>query len=334
MKKALLTIIISVSWIWVYSQSSINGSLTASSPTFNRPLEDMSGLSSYGTNVYYSVLRLTVTTTGTKTIDCVSSLLDPTDPDSFGFLYGPGGFNPASPLTNLIAADDDKDYTGGDYDFQINYNFTATGTYYVVVTTYSNDVTGAFTVTSTAGSVLPLKLMSFTAEKANGTSMIKWTTVQEENIASFEVQRGINGKTFQPVGTVEAANTSLGKSYSFTDMKPVNGINYYRLSIIGRDGSRTYSQVIALNHKNKEWDVSIFPNPSTNYINVQLIHAEKTNVVYAVVNSNGQVVLKGTKANFSGNVFSVDVQSLPKGSYYIKLTTTAEGETITPFIKQ
>src|SRR5258708_2768515 len=106
MKKSLLFSLLLLSGYFSQAQSVITGAITTSDPTFNRPGEGAppTALSTEGTNVHYDVIPVTVTAAGLVTFVCNGS----TNFDTFGFLYGPAGFNPANPLSNVLVGDDDS----------------------------------------------------------------------------------------------------------------------------------------------------------------------------------------------------------------------------------
>lgn len=111
---------------------------TAGGPTYNRPLEDLSGLSAVGTDVAYSVFDFEVTANGQYTFLNTSSF------DGFLFLYA-NSFDPTSPLTNALYADDDllAGFTTSGFAADL-----IAGTHYSFVTTgFANDDFGAFSNT-------------------------------------------------------------------------------------------------------------------------------------------------------------------------------------------
>ncbi len=116
------------------------GTLSNTDPTFNRPLTTTS-LSAVGTAVFYDVQPFFLSLAGSVTISVDSATFTPTPADdSFLCLYQ-GSFNPASPLTNLIAVDDD----GGPGALSlITINLAALTNYFVVTTSFSNGVTGPY----------------------------------------------------------------------------------------------------------------------------------------------------------------------------------------------
>ncbi len=117
------------------------GGLTYNRPNQGQPPASLSTVQ--GTNVPYTVFKVTVPTTGSYSfnIDC--------NYDAFSTLYSTD-FNPAAPLTNAIVSNDDKvntSHTGFD-----NIALTAGTTYFLVVAGYDNANFGTFTGTITGPS--------------------------------------------------------------------------------------------------------------------------------------------------------------------------------------
>ena len=99
---------------------------TSSAPTFNRPLEDLSGLSAVGTAVRYTSFVFNVSAAGDYTF------LTTAEFDSFLLLYSPS-FSSLSPLVNARIANDDliaPPFTTSGFAWTL-----ATGTNYVLVNT-------------------------------------------------------------------------------------------------------------------------------------------------------------------------------------------------------
>lgn len=110
---------------------------TAGGPTFNRPLEDLSGLSAVGTAVAYSAYTVSVGTTGEYTFVTTGAF------DTFSLLYGPT-FNRTTPLTNALAANDDLvSLTTSGFAYALN----AGASYVLVTTSFGNTDFGAYTTT-------------------------------------------------------------------------------------------------------------------------------------------------------------------------------------------
>jgi hypothetical protein len=125
---------------------------TVGGPTWNRPVggQPPTGLSTFATAVPYSVLQFNVTASGAYDF---LSLSNPAEWDNFLVLYV-DSFNPASPLTNAIVANDDFPTIGRAGFSAIS--LTAGTSYFLVTTGFENIDAGAFANSITGpGHVIP-----------------------------------------------------------------------------------------------------------------------------------------------------------------------------------
>jgi hypothetical protein len=166
-------------------------------------------------------------------------------------------------------------------------------------------------------SVLPVSLISFTAQKENQIAVLSWSTAEEINSDRFEVEHSLNGKNWQKIGSVAAkGNSSNTQWYSFTDNDPANGSNLYRLRIVDRDGTFEITRA-----KSLTFDIGIetvvYPNPVTERL---LLKTSDLGQIRRVefYNASGKSVLESETVTASG----IDVKGLPTGLYVIKVTRT------------
>ncbi|MCU7548468.1 S8 family serine peptidase [Chitinophagaceae bacterium LB-8] len=116
---------------------------------------------------------------------------------------------------------------------------------------------------------LPVRLVSFAVRKeGRSDAVIYWTVGEESNVDRYEIEvANGNGSGqqngFEKIGQVASlGNISQQRQYAFTDQEfPKSGIRYYRLKIIDKDGTFTYSDVKSLRFADtNNWIV--YPNPS------------------------------------------------------------------------
>ena len=174
--------------------------------------------------------------------------------------------------------------------------------------------------------ILPVQLSAFTAAKSGSTSILNWTTAQEQNSKSFIVECSNNGGQFLPIGTVAASrNTNAATSYSFVDFKPVAGTNYYRLQLVDADGKASYSKTIAIKFPQAEV-VNISPNPASSTLNYSVSSLQTTKATVSIISAAGQKVWVSTTTVQAGsNKLSVDVSRLPAGNYTLQVLNTPAG---------
>jgi hypothetical protein len=118
-----------------------SGALTASDPTFNRPLT-LTTLSAVGTRVSYDLYSFYVNTTGVYSIEALSfGGTAGLGADTYFSLYR-GAFNPSTPLSNLVQIDDDS---GAGALSLLTSTLQANTQYYLAFSAYNNNDYGAYT---------------------------------------------------------------------------------------------------------------------------------------------------------------------------------------------
>lgn len=153
------------------------------------------------------------------------------------------------------------------------------------ITVYVGELSGevTVTVTNTCGTAsdmqyvynnqecgninpLPVHMLSFTATAANEGVVLKWATAMEKDNDHFEVQRSLDGRSFETIGTVKGNGTvNTRTDYAFTDAKAVKGLNYYRLRQVDANGASEMSKMVRVSTNGKaSAAITIYPNPVTN----------------------------------------------------------------------
>lgn len=175
--------------------------------------------------------------------------------------------------------------------------------------------------------VLPVNIASISVAKSNGSHTVSWQTLNETNNAGFEVQRSVDGTNFSNILFVasKAVNGSSASSinYSASDVKPLQGTNYYRLKQIDKDGKTNYSSIVSIkNISSDAWAViAVYPNPVKDKLTVQLNTNDVNDVEVAIFNSLGKQVIRNKYIVLAGQTQTVtDVASLPMGFYTVRVT--------------
>jgi hypothetical protein len=162
--------------------------------------------------------------------------------------------------------------------------------------------------------VLPLQVINFFGKANSNSYIVYWSTVSEENILYFEIERSDDGIVFEKIGEVAGAGNSNGlKQYQFTDKKLTGQQYYYRLKQIDIDGRYSFSNIILLKNNGSKQDVVVSPNPVVNKVAI-LFQTEMINEEFLVMNSSGQVV---SKFIINGRTGSVDLSGRPAGLYLL-----------------
>ncbi len=158
-------------------------------------------------------------------------------------------------------------------------------------------------------STLPVELTKFEAQKLGSKVELEWTTATEVNNKGFHVERSENGKEWNALSFVVGEGTSLVfKDYAFTDERPNQGMNYYRLMQEDYDGAIEYSNIQVVVFKN---DFKISPNPSSSFITVN----DSSASAYEIFNMNGKRIMEGETENGR-----IEISVLEQGIYILNIS--------------
>ena len=176
------------------------------------------------------------------------------------------------------------------------------------------------------GSALPVEILYFTAVQDAVGVMTSWATATETNSDYFVVEKSTDGISFHDLGTVDGAgNSSAQILYSFPDTHPANGINYYRLRQVDFDGTRHYSDVAAVNILPFQNALSVFPNPSFDFIQCEFASAADGAVVMQIHDVTGKEVLsQRVLVNRGFNTVPLTISQLPYGVYHVQIINAAD----------
>jgi hypothetical protein len=200
---------------------------------------------------------------------------------------------------------------------------SATGNILTTGDVTSNSVSsfGDFVIGS-IGYPLPLSFLSFTAQRKDNISQLKWITADEMNTDHFEVERSEDGNNFSSLARVPALNNSNTNEYDYNDAIQINGIAFYRINCVDIDGKSKLSKIAAVYDRSYLANDLRVLNPVQGSIIIRSKLDLKQPAAYTLVNNSGILVSKGVVKIQAGsdNVINLPL-SLQKGIYFLRLGT-------------
>jgi len=235
------------------------------------------------------------------------------------------------------------DYPSGIYCYfaTVDANWNSAYPYVVGPTFYGTRTAAKVTsitepVTTYTPVVLAIGLSSFYGVAKNNYNKLYWETSSELNNKYFAIERSVDGFNFSKIGTINGAgNSNISRAYSFTDMQPLAKRSYYRLIQVDDDGKFSYTKVISI-HKNSSLDnaiFSVYPNPSNDFITVQINDMVKEDYHVVLYDIAGRLVSKTVMYQGSTIVF-FDTKTLYSGTYLIRMSNSNSSFTKKVVIKK
>ncbi len=176
--------------------------------------------------------------------------------------------------------------------------------------------------------VLPVTLVDFTVKMDGNYAKLQWQTAIEQNNSGFEVYRSGNDKQFIRLTQLEGQN--IASLYTFVDKKPLNGVNYYRLIQVDRNGKTTELGEKVLNFDLSKTNVTVYPNPVVNKANIVFQPGKYT--VLSVSSTEGKMLQKRTLTAAQSEL-TIDLSYYPVGIYFVKLTG-ADGSVVRKVVRK
>jgi alpha-tubulin suppressor-like RCC1 family protein len=178
------------------------------------------------------------------------------------------------------------------------------------------DVTGfsGFFAKSSAATILPLRLTTFTGKKQNKFNQLEWKTAEEINTKEFELESSIDANNFTYVATINAIGSN-GNNYSYNDniLSQSSTSIFYRLKIIDNDGRYSKSKTIKIDNRISASLVNTKIVDNILSINIndnKLIHTKAI-----LVSTDGKLI---RSVELNNNQLFINVDFLATGFYFIQ----------------
>ena len=96
--------------------------------------------------------------------------------------------------------------------------------------------------------VLPVLFKSINAYQVQKNISVNWAVDNELNIVDYEVQGSQNGMDFSKKAIIPATqNNGSSVNYSWTDVNPMAGLNFYRIAATENSGAKIFSSIVKVN---------------------------------------------------------------------------------------
>lgn len=166
---------------------------------------------------------------------------------------------------------------------------------------------------------LAINLTAFDARRIETGVKLTWQVSAERDHASYKVERRATNGAWLPLGVVQANGTAAeSANYTFMDVKPLTGDNYYRLAMNDLAGKTTYSPVVLVKGKSAAtWQVA--PNPATDEFILRSVEEGLSEVsLVRLYNAQGVLALEYHVADNSSAI-RVPLTGLAVGTYWLEI---------------
>lgn len=226
-------------------------------------------------------------------------------------------------------------YLGNVADVGLRFNFVNPNriTFKTTINVVNPDGTPAndgpvIDTTSGVGTFIWLQLGTFSAEPSGRSAELEWTTQNEVRMLSFEIERSMFvDQGFVKIGEVPSKgfpNTlSVYRNVDRDVYNPNDPVPtyYYRIKYIAENGSSSYSPIRAVNFNQfDDIDMNIWPNPTTDVVNMQIRNVVDNFVIVRLLSRNGNLL--GEKRFTPNELIRFEVAGVAPGVYFLEVITS------------
>lgn len=224
------------------------------------------------------------------------------------------------------------------YTLQLTGLAAATTYYFRVFSSHADGQQGDFKV-RIGGTALPVALKEFKGYLQGEKTILKWITATESNNKGFELQKSRDGRNFETIRFIPSSvngESSVQTEYSFSDMKPFQGNNYYRLKQVDKDGKFNLSESILVKNKVSLLAITeVYPVPTGNTLNLSVLSPTSEKYTLVFTDIAGKIISsKAGSLNVGDNQIKIDVNHIRDGVYFAKIVTgDREASQLIRFVK-
>ncbi len=165
--------------------------------------------------------------------------------------------------------------------------------------------------------IVPLDLLSFTAEAKKDFIQLDWTIAQSINTKHYILERSLDGIDFKHLATI-ALKEAGQQSYSYEDYDLRNDTYYYRLKEVTLDESVDYSKIVSASYLLKDQSYKLYPNPSNGNVTLDIPSTIDDDINIHVYTKEGRLLKKFHFIRPNQKI-SLDLSDLSKGVYLLNI---------------
>jgi hypothetical protein len=174
-----------------------------------------------------------------------------------------------------------------------------------------------------APATFPVEMLSFSAIEMQNQVRLKWATATEINNAGFEVQMMRRG-VFEQIGYVEGNGTTTSVSnYEFQTEVLAKGTYLFRLRQVDIDGQSSFSDRISVEIKDSFEPISLYPNPATDQVWVEVPAENPETIDIRVFDMRGMAVSLPVHLQSQTNAITtweLNTASCLPGLYFVNIS--------------
>lgn len=166
--------------------------------------------------------------------------------------------------------------------------------------------------------LLPVKLLSFSAQAEGQAVVVKWSATGEEELNHYTIQRSEDGKLWRNIGNVPPRPRGVVNHYVVQDLTPFTTIVYYRLMEVSIDGTAHFSSIVKIRLASESQAIFSHNTIVNSILRVQVAAAETDQYTMEVYSMSGALRHRHTsRINGGAGTALIDMGAAVPGLYIL-----------------
>lgn len=238
----------------------------------------------------------------------------------------PNGTNPGNlgDFGIMIDLDGDGDFTTGTV---LTRNPQSFGSPKLIFNTQNLPDNAVFTIATNGGAnILPATIIRFNGNANQCMAQLEWITATETNLKAYEVQVSRDNNNNWKTLFTTAPKNQISNNYAAAVPMEKGQSNFYRLKMVDKDGTVTYSSIISL-QCNGAALVNVYPNPARDKIQIS---GTVTGQRVKLTDLQGRQL---SAVTCQQGITTIDIQHLPAATYLVLLFENNKWKEAGKFVK-
>jgi hypothetical protein len=193
----------------------------------------------------------------------------------------------------------------------------------------------SFNLAPPAQSVLPLRLLNFQGNVNESKANLQWTVAENETGYSFELEKSTDGTHFNTEALIFTTLKTGTENYSYK--KSIEQTSFYRLKMINKDNSVSYSNIIKLsiNDNAENSNLKVLQNPVRSSLQFSYNASSTENVTVSVYSGTGtKIFTKQLQSQKGNNTYMLNLDSKMIKGFYLLEIADGNKRSVSRFIKE
>jgi hypothetical protein len=187
-------------------------------------------------------------------------------------------------------------------------------------------------------SIVPLTIEYFSGHRSGTKNELLWkVNCTAAPSLTMILERSGDARNFAAIHEEIADAARCLQSFTFSDISPLLGKNFYRIVFRDADGRCSYSQVVLLSRTSTNIvQAAVYPNPAMGkFVTAEITSENSNRVEILLMDILGRVVYRlATNTVPGSNKIPVTIGDLPPGQYQMVILDKEGGRMVLPLIRK